>query len=238
MSHSPQGNKADLTTLETRLSAARAGYLENINNATLKTLAPMRGTDNAALASSWTAALATILGNFSAARIGYMDAIARDRPSMIFPSVLTPIIVVPGTGADLNFPSVVVDTLPDGIAIAKADYVLVIGGLFDTSGAENQIKTGTTDQIFVKKSTDAWDEDLGEEVLAALEFAPLSLQVDADAYRGGPLLFGAIDIKAVVTGNATYNFRSDETVRTKGVEATGATLELLDVTSIIRVWFN
>lgn len=33
----------------------------------------MRGTDSAALASSWTAALATILANFSATRIGYLD---------------------------------------------------------------------------------------------------------------------------------------------------------------------
>ncbi|MCK4527324.1 hypothetical protein KAW18_08120 [candidate division WOR-3 bacterium] len=36
----------------------------------------MRGTDNAALAADWTAALATILGNFSAARIGYLDELA------------------------------------------------------------------------------------------------------------------------------------------------------------------
>ncbi len=35
--------------------------------------AAMVGTDGAALASSWTAALATILANFSAARIGYLD---------------------------------------------------------------------------------------------------------------------------------------------------------------------
>ena len=36
----------------------------------------MRGTDSAALAASWTAALATTLGNFSAARIGYIDELA------------------------------------------------------------------------------------------------------------------------------------------------------------------
>lgn len=35
--------------------------------------AAMVGTDGAALASSWTAALATILANFSATRIGYLD---------------------------------------------------------------------------------------------------------------------------------------------------------------------
>jgi len=36
----------------------------------------MRGTDNAALASAWTAALATALGNYTAARAGYLDELA------------------------------------------------------------------------------------------------------------------------------------------------------------------
>lgn len=36
----------------------------------------MVGTNNAALAASWTAALATILGNFTPARIGYLDELA------------------------------------------------------------------------------------------------------------------------------------------------------------------
>jgi len=37
--------------------------------------AAMRGTDSAALAASWTAALATALGNYTAARAGYLDNI-------------------------------------------------------------------------------------------------------------------------------------------------------------------
>ncbi|KKM81957.1 hypothetical protein LCGC14_1324510 [marine sediment metagenome] len=35
-----------------------------------------RGTDNAALASSWTAALATALANYTAVRAGYLDELA------------------------------------------------------------------------------------------------------------------------------------------------------------------
>lgn len=38
--------------------------------------AAMRGTDGAALASSWTAALATALANYTAARAGYLDELA------------------------------------------------------------------------------------------------------------------------------------------------------------------
>ena len=179
----------------------------------------------------------TLLTRLSAARAGYMDALNRDRPNMLFPSASLAIVVIPGTGADLAFPDVVVAGLPSGITIAKADLVLVIGGLFDTSSAENQIKAATTDQIFVKKAADAWS-DGSPKVIAALTFTALGLQVDADAYRGGPVLFGATDIKGVVTVDGTYNFRSDETTETKGVEATGASLELLDVTAVIRVWFN
>ena len=171
------------------------------------------------------------------ARTGYMDALNRDRPSMLFPSASLAIAVIPAVGADLDFSNVVVAGLPGGITIAKADLVLIIGGLFDTSSAENQIKTGTTDKIFVKKSGDAW-ADGAPKVIAALTFTQLGLQVDADAYRGGPVLFGAIDIKGVVTVDGTYNFRSEETNEGKGVEATGGTLELLDVTAVIRVWFN
>ena len=199
MSFPPQGNKADVSTLETNVD--------------------------------------TLLTRLSAARAGYLDALNRDRPNMLFPSASQAIVVIPGTGADLNFPNVVVAGLPSGITIAKADLVLIIGGLFDTSSAENQIKTGTADKIFVKKAADAWS-DGSPKVIAALTFTQLGLQVDADAYRGGPVLFGATDIKGVVTVDGTYNFRSDETNEGKGVEATGATLELLDVTAVIRVWFN
>jgi len=199
MSFPPQGNKADVSTLETNVD--------------------------------------TILTRLTAARAGYMDAINRDRPNMIFPSESLAIVVIPGTGADLAFPDVVVAGLPSGITIAKADIVLVIGGLFDTSSAENQIKAATSDQLFVKKAADAWSDGT-PKVIPALTFTQLSLQVDADAYRGGPVVFGATDIKGVVTVDGTYNFRSDETNETKGVEATGGTLELLDVSIVVRVWFN
>jgi len=241
MSYPPQGNKADVADIETdvdtlltRITAARAGYLENINNVTLKTMEAMRGTDSAALASSWTAGLATALGNYDATRAGYLDALNRDRPSMLFPSAIPKaIIAVPAVAADLAFPDIVIAGLPSGITIARADLVLVIGGLFDTSAAENQIAAAAK-TLRVKLSTGAW----GTDDIVALTFVQNSLQVDADAYRGGTVLFGATDIKSVITANGTYNFSSEETERSEGVIATGASLELLDVSVIIRVWFN
>ena len=111
--------------------------------------------------------------------------------------------------------------------------VLVIGALFDTSAAENQI-AGAADTLRVKLSTGAW----GTDDIVALTFTQNSLQVDADSYRGGVVLFGSTDIKSKVTANGTYNFRSDNTEGGDAVVATGASLELLDVSTIIRVWFN
>ena len=89
-----------------------------------------------------------------------------------------------------------------------------------------------TIKLRVKESVDTW----GDHDIECLAFTALSLQVDADAYRGGTVLFGGTDIKSVVTGNGTYNFRSEETNRTKGVIATGANLELLDVQTFSRIW--
>lgn len=59
---------------------ARAGYLDELDfdlqgAITAIPTTAMRGTDNAALEADWTAALATILGNFTAARIEYLDDI-------------------------------------------------------------------------------------------------------------------------------------------------------------------
>ena len=162
---------------------------------------------------------------------------ARNISPMTFPSKTAAIIVIPAVGADLDFPSVTVADLPAGCNITRVDMVLFIGALFDTSGAENQIKVGTTDQLFVKRAADGWDGGAGV-VDKCLDFLALGLQVDAGSYRGGTVLMGATDIKAVVDGNGTYNFRSEETNKAKGVEATGVSLEMLDVSILVRIWFS
>jgi len=219
MSFPPQGNKADVSTLESRLTAARAGYLDELKAANIP------------------ADVDTLKTRLSATRAGYMDHLNRNRPDMVFPSLASDaacaIVTLPAVADDLDFPSVVVDDLPTGLSVARADLVLVIGGLFDTSGSENQIDQASK-TIRVKASDGSW----GTDDIVALTFALNALQTAGDAYRGGPVLFGGIDISSVVTGNGTYNFRSENTNRSEGVTVTGASLEALDVFSIIRVWFN
>lgn len=178
--------------------------------------------------------VSTLTSRLTAARAGYLDGLSRDRPSMVFASQggFAP-IAVPAVAADLTFPSVVVAGLPSGITIARADIVLVIGALLDTSSAENQIAAASK-TLRVKLSSGAW----GTDDIVAMTLVQNSLQVDADAYRGGAVLFGNTDIKSVVTADGTFNFRSEETNRSDAIVATGASLELLDVAIVVRVWFN
>jgi len=113
------------------------------------------------------------------------------------------------------------------------DLVLIIGALLDTSAAENQIAAANK-KLRIKVSTGAW----ATNDIPTLTFVQNSLECGASAYRGGTVLFGATDIKAVVTADGTYNLRSVQTTREDAVIATGDTLELLDVSAVIRVWFN
>ncbi len=198
----------------------------------------MRGTDDAALASVAgaldTAAATGAVSNAKAIMAYLKQLVTQNVSCMTFTSAPVAIVVIPGTGADLDFPSVVVAGIPTGATLLRVDMAVVIGSVFDTSGFENQIKVGTSDEIRAMKSGASW----GSDDVQALVFAALGLQVDADAYRGGTVLFGGIDIKSEVDGNGTYLFRSEETTRTKGVEATAVTIELLDVQTVVRVWFN
>ncbi len=83
----------DIETLLARLTALRAGYLDQVDFALQEAIAAIpttamrgtdsallasnytteRGTDDAALASAWTAALATALENYTSTRAGYID---------------------------------------------------------------------------------------------------------------------------------------------------------------------
>lgn len=152
---------------------------------------------------------------------------------MQFASEADGILVVTNAAADLDFPNVEVSGLPSGITIVRVTALVIISALFDTSSAENQMSVADG-AIRVKKSTGAW----GTDDLSAIDVAQNSLQVDADAYRGGAVLFGSTDIKSEVDGDATYNFRSEETNRGDAIAATGANLELLDVVSVLRFFFT
>jgi len=191
------------------------------------------------------AALASVLGALDDAAaegavtstdtiMQYIKQLVTQNVSMMTFSGTSAVVVVPAVGADLDFPDVVIAGLPSGCNILRVDATLVVGSTFDTSAAENQIKTGTTDAIYVKKSSGAW----GTDDISAIPVTALAFETEASKYGGGGIIPGNTDIKSEVDGNGTYNFRSEETNRTKGIEATGDTLELHTVNIIVRVWFN
>jgi len=145
----------------------------------------------------------------------------------------TAVLAIPAVAADKDFPSVIVAGIPSGATMLSAEAMLVIGALHDTSAAENQVAAASK-TLRVKKSTGAW----GADDIVALTFSQNALECKASEYGGGRVLFGGTDVKAEVDGNATYNFRSEQTNRSDAVTATGASLELLDVSTILRVLFT
>jgi hypothetical protein len=204
----------DMQTMLTRVSATRAGYLDNLS---------------AAVATN--ADMATVLSRLSADRAGYLDELAVTAPTMSWAGTLAK-VVVPAVGADLDFPDVVVAGIPTGVTLKRAVATLIVGFTFDTSASENQIKTGTTDDIRMKLSTGSW----GTDDLLAIPVPALSFETKLSDYGAGGPVFGNTDIKSILA-NGTFNFRSEETNRTKAIEATGASLELHMVSILVSAWW-
>lgn len=205
----PQNVSADLTTVE--------GYTDSLES--------VIGALNTSAATGAVTSTDTIMA--------YLKQLVGLRPAMMSFTGNSAKVTVPVTGADLDFPNVVVQNIPTGATILYADATLIVGSTLDSSGSENQIKTGTTDAIYVKVSTGSW----GTDDISAIPVDALSYETPASDYGGGGITGGNTDIKSVISGNGTYNFRSEETNRTKGVEATGASLELHTVNIIVRVFF-
>jgi len=77
--------------------------------------AAMRGTDNAALASAWTAALATALGNYTAARAGYLDELAAANIPANVDALTAALAVVDGIVDDILVDTAVIGALGAGL---------------------------------------------------------------------------------------------------------------------------
>lgn len=130
--------------------------------AALKTLidalpaGPERGTDNAALAASWTAGLATILANFSALRIGYLDELAAAN----LPTDVTAIIDDLANGTDgLTALKAIMDTSGVLVNARSAAYGRLAGVAqiaattidLNQAAAPYTLFTGTTQDVVLEK---------------------------------------------------------------------------------------
>lgn len=115
---------ADVDTLLARLTALRAGYLDNINQAGLLQL--------------------------TAARAGYLDTLEASRVRMLcsvdYWSVPQLSVVVPGGAANQALPDVVVAALPAGVTVVKATSIFKFRSLTN-AGAANKLTNGQHIQI-------------------------------------------------------------------------------------------
>ena len=161
-----------------------------------------------------------------------------DSPAVVlgfidFWSIPDDLITIAAVAADLDFPNVVVESLPYGFSIIRVIPMLKIKALNDTSGADNKINAASK-TIRVKVSTGAW----GTNDIIAIDFTNGQWYTVASTKEGGDVMVGDNDIKSVVTGNGTYNFRSEQTNRADAILALGASLELYEVQVGARVYLE
>jgi len=141
-------------------------------------------------------------------------------------------IEIDGAAADLDFPNVVIAGLPAGLTIARVVAMLKYSARKDSSAAENYIDQASK-TIRVKKSSGSW----GTDDVVAIDFDQYEMRTAKSAKEGGDLIVGDNDVKSEVDGDATYNFRSEQTNRSDAISALADHLTLYDVQMGIRVYF-
>lgn len=151
----------------------------------------------------------------------------------LFPSGLEHLIQIDGAAADLDFPDVVIANLPDGAVIDRVLAYLWFRAIKDTSTAANYIDAASK-TLRVKKSTGSW----GTDDLVAITFDNSSLYVAASTKEGGTLIMGSANLASEVDGNATYNFRSEQTNRADAISALADHIELYDVQTGLWLEFH
>ncbi len=143
------------------------------------------------------------------------------------------IVAVNAPVVDIPFPDIVVAGLPAGLTIQRVVLIMTGRALNDTSGADNFINAANK-RLRIKTAAGVW----GVNDIVAITFALNSLYVKAGAKEAGPVIIGSADLSALVTGNATYNVRSDQTTRGDAIVAQGNNLELYDVQVGLRVFYS
>ena len=136
------------------------------------------------------------------------------------------IVLTTTVGADHNLPNCVVAGLPTGITIIRVVALLKIALIKDTSAADNAINGATS--LKVDSSS------LYDSLVTAIDIPDNSWAVDVSeaTERGGDVMIGDNDVKAEVTGNATYYGQLTDIV------CDGNNLKLKDIAWGLRIYFT
>ncbi len=242
------GALSDLATLEARLSAARAGYLDELAAANLPTDIAALNT----LLSDGTyglAALETLVDELetrlSAVRAGYLDELDFDLQGLLntiagylsteiadiitsqgrmlftmdFWSLPQEEVAVVQAAGDKALPSVTVADLPGGATIVRAIAMFKFRMVeAHTYAGENSLDGAQ--EIQVAASVDA------------INFVNAQFTLAQDTREGGDVIIGLIDIAATVTANGAYAFHWD---LAKAIQ-TG--IKFNDVQVGLRIWYS
>jgi len=127
---------------------------------------------------------------------------------------------------NVSLPSVVVSNIPSGATIVQVIALIKVRAIDNKSSSGINAINGAQN-IRIKVSTGAW----GTDDITAINLIDNQWTVAASTREYGDVQVGDNDVKSVVTGNATYDFRI-----TSGL-VDYATLNLNDIQMGIRVWW-
>jgi hypothetical protein len=177
-----EAGSVDVDTLLARLTDARAGYLDNINNANLATIAD--------------------ISTLTATEIAYLTHIkTRAVFCMTFWSDVQLVGTITnngGAGGDVALPGVVVAEIPASVTIFRAIALLKFRTVEETSGGANALLGDQYVQV---------DDAGGTGYRNAIKLVDDQWTIAQSATEGGDCISGAIDVADRVDGNDTYSFK-------------------------------
>lgn len=132
-------------------------------------------------------------------------------------------VSVPAAAADQALPDVTVAGLPAGVTIVRVVALFKWRALENTNVAANKLN-GAQDIQVRTDAPGAWAD--------AINLLDDMFGIAASTREGGDVIIGALDIKATVTGDDTYNFQWDEAV------ADVAALNFNDVQTGLRIYYT
>jgi len=225
--------------LEGRLTATRAGYLDQLDFNLAEYLEDLRqkatspawdqDTDSLEAISEAIAAIETALPSDPADASDIAADFDRHLTPLDFWGDPSALVTITGSSSDVNLPDVIVPALPTGATIWKVQLRGYVSMIRDSSASDNAINGVAA--IRIKKSTGAW----GTDDIVALDIPDdfFAVDVSTSADRGGVPLIGNLNndnLSGEVDAAATYNLRFED------IAADGNNLLLLDVQVGLRVW--
>ena len=205
----PANFMADLTTLEARLSAARALLLDEITALRMAELDAANLPTDIANVKAETALIKTQTDKIAGKMLFSMD----------FWSLPQEEVALTVAAGDKALPSVTVADLPGAATIVRAI------AMFKFRMVENHTYAGAN-------SLDGAQEIQVAGAVDAINFVDTQFTLAQDTREGGDVIIGIIDIAATVNANGAYAFHWDL------AKALQTGINFNDVQMGIRIWYS